>query len=108
MCGWRPAPVRSAKRQPPRPKERPDGARRGEKPGRSKPQPTSYDDGPRVQINRARDEEGEWIRSSEVSNDDGGRKRSGDRGDRGDPAATSLSVIARPSRGDRPVVTTCW
>ncbi|MGO4352144.1 pseudouridine synthase [Rhizobium sp. RAF36] len=65
--------------------------KRGEKPGRSKPQPVSYDEGPRVQINRARDEEGEWIRSSEVSNDDGGRKRSGDRpgGDRG-------------GRGDRP------
>ncbi|MBO9193205.1 pseudouridine synthase [Rhizobium sp. 16-449-1b] len=55
--------------------------RRGEKPGRSKPQPTSYDEGPRVQINRARDEEGEWIRSSDVSRDDD-RKR-GDRGDRG-------------------------
>ncbi len=56
--------------------------RRGEKPGRSKPQPTSYDEGPRVQINRARDEEGEWIRSSDVSRDDD-RKRGGDRGDRG-------------------------
>ncbi len=65
--------------------------RRGEKPGRSKPQPTSYDEGPRVQINRARDEEGEWIRSSDVSRDDD-RKR-GDRGDRG--------FGDRP-RGDRP------
>ncbi|MDM9626535.1 pseudouridine synthase [Rhizobium sp. S152] len=65
--------------------------RRGEKPGRSKPQPTSYDEGPRVQINRARDEEGEWIRSSEISRDDD-RKR-GDRGDRG--------FGDRPSRGDR-------
>ncbi len=63
--------------------------RRGEKPGRSKPQPTRYDDtGPRVQINRARDDEGEWIRSSEVtSKDEGGRKR---------------SRRPRPTRGDNP------
>ncbi|KQV68244.1 pseudouridine synthase [Rhizobium sp. Root1220] len=86
--------------------------RRGEKPGRSRPQPTSYDDGPRVQINRARDEEGEWIRSSEVSNDDGGRKRSGgERGDRGGRGEKSFGDRAprgdkpfgdRPARGDRP------
>ncbi len=82
--------------------------RRGEKPGRSKPQPTSYDEGPRVQINRARDEEGEWIRSSEVSRDDdrkrgdrgfGDRPSRGDRsfGDRGDRSGGD-----RTARGDRP------
>jgi 23S rRNA pseudouridine2605 synthase len=79
--------------------------RRGEKPGRSKPQPTSYDEGPRVQINRARDEEGEWIRSSEVSNDDGGRKRSGDRGDRaprGDKPFGDRAPRGDRSFGDRP------
>ena len=66
--------------------------RRGEKPGRDRPQAASFgDDRHRVQINRATDEEGEWIRSSDVSRDDGDRKRSGDRGLRGD----------RPSRGDR-------
>ena len=73
--------------------------RRGEKPGRSKPLPARHDDtGPRVQINRARDEEGEWIRSSEVtSKDDGDRKRSGDRRPRGDTPFGD-----RPPRGDRP------
>ncbi|CDM56623.1 MULTISPECIES: pseudouridine synthase [Rhizobium] len=89
--------------------------RRGEKPGRSKPQPTRYDDtGPRVQINRARDDEGEWIRSSEVtSKDEGGRKRSGnrpggDRTERGDrsygdrPPRGDRPAGDRPSRGDRP------
>jgi 23S rRNA pseudouridine2605 synthase len=75
--------------------------KRGEKPGRAKPQPTRHDDtGPRVQINRARDEEGEWIRSSEVSNDDGGRKRSGDRGDR--PPRGDKPFGDRAPRGDRP------
>ena len=66
---------------------------------------------PRPQINRVREEDGEWIRSSEtVSNprdDEGGfgRKRSfgdrparGDRPDRGDRPARS----DRPDRGDRP------
>ena len=87
--------------------------RRGEKPGRSKPQPARHDDtGPRVQINRARDEEGEWIRSSEVtSKDEGGRKRSGDkpfgdrppRGDRPDRTARGDRPYGdRPPRGDRP------
>ncbi|OWV94938.1 pseudouridine synthase [Rhizobium sp. R72] len=69
--------------------------RRGEKPGRDRPQAASFgDDRHRVQINRATDEEGEWIRSSDVSRDDGDRKRSGDRGDRGLRGD-------RPSRGDR-------
>ncbi|APO66584.1 RsuA/RluB/C/D/E/F family pseudouridylate synthase protein [Rhizobium gallicum] len=79
--------------------------KRGEKPGSSKPQPSNYgDDRPRVQINRARDEEGEWIRSSEVSpksKDDGegfGRKRSfGDR-----PARPDRRPGDRPARGERP------
>ncbi|APO73735.1 RsuA/RluB/C/D/E/F family pseudouridylate synthase protein [Rhizobium etli 8C-3] len=90
--------------------------KRGEKPGSSKPQPSGHgDDRPRVQINRARDEEGEWIRSSEVSpksRDDGegfGRKRSfGDRPARPDrglgdrPARGERPSGDRPSRGDRP------
>jgi 23S rRNA pseudouridine2605 synthase len=79
--------------------------KRGEKPGSGKPQPSNYgDDRPRVQINRARDEEGEWIRSSEVSpksKDDGegfGRNRSfGDR-----PARPDRRSGDRPAHGDRP------
>ncbi|WP_431321515.1 pseudouridine synthase [Rhizobium sp. YTU87027] len=74
--------------------------RRGEKPGRDRPQAASFgDDRHRVQINRATDEEGEWIRSSDVSRDDGDRKRSGDRGDRG--LRGDRGFGDRSSRGDR-------
>ncbi|CCM74582.1 pseudouridine synthase [Rhizobium mesoamericanum] len=80
--------------------------RRGETPNTAKPEHSHYgDDRPRVQINRASDDEGEWIRSSEIvrkskdEGDDGfGRKRSfGDRPARGD-----RSFRDRPARGDRP------
>jgi len=80
--------------------------KRGEAPGSAKPERSSYgDDRPRVQINRARDDEGEWIRSSEIvrkpkdEGDEGfGRKRSfGDR-----PARGERSFGDRPARGDRP------
>ncbi len=92
--------------------------KRGEAPGSAKPERSSYgDDRPRVQINRARDDEGEWIRSSEIvrkpkdEGDEGfGRKRSfGDRPARGErsfgdrPAARGDRPHGdRPSRGDRP------
>ncbi|TCR91272.1 23S rRNA pseudouridine2605 synthase [Rhizobium sp. BK376] len=67
---------------------------------------------PRVQVNRVREEDGEWIRSSETRDDEGGfgRKRSfgdrparGDRPERGDrPARGERSFSDRPVRGDRP------
>jgi 23S rRNA pseudouridine2605 synthase len=62
------------------------------------------EDRPRPQINRARDDEGEWIRSSEIvrkpkDEDEGfGRKRSfGDH-----PAREGRGFGDRPARGDRP------
>ena len=79
--------------------------KRGEAPGSAKPERSSHgDDRPRVQINRARDDEGEWIRSSEIvrkpkdEGDEGfGRKRSfGDR-----PARGERSFGDRPARGER-------
>ena len=100
--------------------------RRGEAPGAGKPQASSYDnDRPRTVINRAHDEEGEWIRSSETpagGKDDRegfGRKRPfGDRPDRGDRSFGDKprgerrpreeggdrprSFGDRPARGDRP------
>ncbi|MBB3648392.1 23S rRNA pseudouridine2605 synthase [Rhizobium sp. BK619] len=58
------------------------------------------EDRPRTQINRVREEDGEWIRSSEQPNrkDEGeGRKRSfGDR-----PAREDRGFGDRPARGDR-------
>jgi 23S rRNA pseudouridine2605 synthase len=78
--------------------------RRGEAPVDSKPK--SFERGehsPRPQINRVREEDGEWIRSSETpskkDDESFGRKRSfGDRPPRGDRPAGD-----RPSRGgDRP------
>ncbi|QRM48281.1 pseudouridine synthase [Rhizobium sp. BG6] len=80
--------------------------RRGEEPRSAKPERSGHgDDRPRVQINRASDDEGEWIRSSEIvrsPRDDGdegfGRKRSfGDR-----PARGERSFGDRPFRGDKP------
>ncbi|MDQ0559595.1 23S rRNA pseudouridine2605 synthase [Rhizobium mesoamericanum] len=91
--------------------------RRGETPNTAKPEHSHYgDERPRVQINRASDDEGEWIRSSEIvrkskdEGDDGfSRKRSfGDRPARGDrsfrdrPAHGDRTHGDRPSRGDRP------
>ncbi|WP_028747764.1 pseudouridine synthase [Rhizobium mesoamericanum] len=91
--------------------------RRSETPNTAKPEHSHYgDDRPRVQINRASDDEGEWIRSSEIvrkskdEGDDGfGRKRSfgdgparGDRSFRDRPARGDRPHGDRPSRGDRP------
>ncbi|MBY5324674.1 MULTISPECIES: pseudouridine synthase [Rhizobium] len=72
------------------------------------------EDRPRTQVNRVREEDGEWIRSSEQprGKDEGegfGRKRSfGDRPAREDrgsgdrPARGERPFSDRPSRGDRP------
>ncbi|MBY5554590.1 pseudouridine synthase [Rhizobium leguminosarum] len=72
------------------------------------------EDRPRTQVNRVREEDGEWIRSSEQprGKDEGegfGRKRSfGDRPAREDrgsgdrPARGDRPFSDRPSRGDRP------
>jgi 23S rRNA pseudouridine2605 synthase len=79
--------------------------RRGEFPD-AKPQASiRADDRPRAQVNRVREEDGEWIRSSEIvrkpkdEGDEGfARKRSfGDR-----PPREARSFGERPARGDRP------
>ncbi|TAY36143.1 pseudouridine synthase [Rhizobium leguminosarum] len=84
---------------------------------RGEPAPAKNDrieDRPRTQVNRVREEDGEWIRSSEQPRrkDEGegfGRKRSfGDRPAREDrgfgdrPARGERPFSDRPSRGDRP------
>ncbi|TAY31578.1 pseudouridine synthase [Rhizobium leguminosarum] len=84
---------------------------------RGEPAPAKNDrieDRPRTQVNRVREEDGEWIRSSEQprGKDEGegfGRKRSfGDRPAREDrgsgdrPARGDRPFGDRPSRGDRP------
>ncbi|WP_027685830.1 pseudouridine synthase [Rhizobium leguminosarum] len=84
---------------------------------RGEPAPAKNDrieDRPRTQVNRVREEDGEWIRSSEQPHrkDEGegfGRKRSfGDRPAREDrgfgdrPARGERPFSDRPSRGDRP------
>ncbi|MGR9343547.1 pseudouridine synthase [Rhizobium leguminosarum] len=84
---------------------------------RGEPAPAKNDrieDRPRTQVNRVREEDGEWIRSSEQPRrkDEGegfGRKRSfGDRPAREDrgfsdrPARGERPFGDRPSRGDRP------
>ncbi|TCA43623.1 pseudouridine synthase [Rhizobium leguminosarum bv. viciae] len=84
---------------------------------RGEPAPAKNDrieDRPRTQVNRVREEDGEWIRSSEQPRrkDQGegfGRKRSfGDRPAREDrgfgdrPARGERPFSDRPSRGDRP------
>ncbi|MGR9461898.1 pseudouridine synthase [Rhizobium leguminosarum] len=67
------------------------------------------EDRPRTQVNRVREEDGEWIRSSEHEGEGFGRKRSfGDRPAREDrgfsdrPARGERPFSDRPSRGDRP------
>jgi 23S rRNA pseudouridine2605 synthase len=102
-------------------------AKRGGDRDRERPQRGGFAAAPasvsRVQVNRVREEDGEWIRSSEDGpgksrDDEGGfgRKRSfGDRPDRGDrpprsdrpdrgdrPARGERSFSDRPSRGDKP------
>ncbi|MGO7155794.1 pseudouridine synthase [Rhizobium leguminosarum] len=84
---------------------------------RGEPEPSKNDrieDRPRTQVNRVREEDGEWIRSSEEPRrkDEGegfGRKRGfGDRPAREDrgsgdrPARGERPFSDRPSRGDRP------
>ncbi|ATN33242.1 pseudouridine synthase [Rhizobium sp. ACO-34A] len=67
------------------------------------------DDGPRVQVSRARDEEGEWIRaegpdrSSKDRGEGFGAKRGiGDRPERGDRAARPARTGGDRAFGDRP------
>ncbi|MBX4902229.1 pseudouridine synthase [Rhizobium bangladeshense] len=77
--------------------------RRGEQPAAKNNAFDRIEDRPRTPINRVREEDGEWIRSSEQprrkDEDEGfGRKRGfGDR-----PAREDRGFGDRPSRGDRP------
>ncbi|MBY3135365.1 pseudouridine synthase [Rhizobium laguerreae] len=88
--------------------------KRGEQSPAKGPGFDRIEDRPRTQVNRVREEDGEWIRSSEEPRrkDEGegfGRKRSfGDRPAREDrgsgdrPARGERPFSDRPSRGDRP------
>ncbi|SCB59722.1 23S rRNA pseudouridine2605 synthase [Rhizobium aethiopicum] len=77
--------------------------RRGEQPGAKNNAFDRIEDRPRTQINRVREEDGEWIRSSEQprrKDEDEGFARKRGFGDR--PAREDRGFGDRPSRGDRP------